>query len=103
MITAPATMKIVARLLATSLFVYGMTTASAQQPYPAKPIRFISPYPAGGTTDIMARAFAPRLSETLATFAAEPVMMPADEFAELQRRDRERYGAFIRAANIKAD
>mgnify|MGYP003345368905 CR=1 FL=1 len=64
MITAPATMKIVARLLATSLFVYGMTTASAQQPYPAKPIRFISPYPAGGTTDIMARLIGPKLTES---------------------------------------
>ena len=64
MITTPAIMKIVARLLATSLFVYGMTTASAQQPYPAKPIRFISPYPAGGTTDIMARLIGPKLTES---------------------------------------
>ena len=64
MITAPATSTTVAILLAVSLFVCGMTTASAQQPYPAKPIRFISPYPAGGTTDIMARLIGPKLTES---------------------------------------
>lgn len=35
------------------------------QTWPAKPIRLVVNFPAGGTTDIMARAFAPRLSETL--------------------------------------
>lgn len=35
------------------------------QAWPAKPIRLVVNFPAGGTTDIMARAFAPRLSETL--------------------------------------
>jgi tripartite-type tricarboxylate transporter receptor subunit TctC len=35
------------------------------QTWPVKPIRLIVNFPAGGTTDQMARAFAPRLSETL--------------------------------------
>ena len=39
----------------------------------------------------------------LATFAAETITMSPDEFASWQRRDRERYGVFIRAANIRAD
>ena len=39
----------------------------------------------------------------LATFAAEPVTLSPEEFTEIQRRDRERYGVFIRTANIKAD
>ena len=39
----------------------------------------------------------------LATFAAEVVTMSPEEFAQWQRRDRERYGAFIKAANIRAD
>jgi tripartite-type tricarboxylate transporter receptor subunit TctC len=40
------------------------SAASAQQAYPSKPIRIISPYPAGGTTDIMARLVGPKLTET---------------------------------------
>ena len=35
------------------------------QAWPVKPIRLIVNFPAGGTTDLMARAFAPTLSETL--------------------------------------
>lgn len=35
------------------------------QSYPTKPIRFISPYPAGGANDIIARLVAQRLSQTL--------------------------------------
>ena len=37
--------------------------AHAQQKYPTKPIRFIVPYPPGGSTDYTAREIAPRLSE----------------------------------------
>ena len=56
------------RILFTRLVVAGalagcVTAVSAQQNYPAKPIRFISPYPAGGTTDIMARLVGPKLTE----------------------------------------
>lgn len=39
----------------------------------------------------------------LATFAAEPVSLSPEEFAVIQRRDRERYGAFIKTAKIQAD
>ncbi|MFZ4410395.1 MAG: Bug family tripartite tricarboxylate transporter substrate binding protein [Paracraurococcus sp.] len=41
------------------------TTARAQEAWPSRPIRVIVPFPAGGTTDMLARLYAQRLSETL--------------------------------------
>lgn len=38
---------------------------AAQQPYPVKPIRIISPFAAGGGNDAFLRTLAPRLSEKL--------------------------------------
>jgi tripartite-type tricarboxylate transporter receptor subunit TctC len=39
--------------------------ASAQAPWPSKPIRFIIPFPPGGGTDTMARAIGTRLGEAV--------------------------------------
>ena len=49
------------RLLALLLFL--STTALAQ--YPSKPIRLISPFPPGGSVDLVGRLVAAKLSETL--------------------------------------
>src|SRR5690349_6777244 len=46
------------------LFSLGYGVAAAQ-PYPSKPIRVISPFPPGGSVDLVARMFAPKLSDLL--------------------------------------
>jgi tripartite-type tricarboxylate transporter receptor subunit TctC len=52
-----------ARHLTAALALALAAPAAAQQAYPARPIRVISPYPAGGTTDILARLIGPKLTE----------------------------------------
>jgi tripartite-type tricarboxylate transporter receptor subunit TctC len=49
-------------LLCAAAVLFG-THASAQATYPSHPVRLVVPFPAGGTTDILARAVAQRLSE----------------------------------------
>ena len=41
------------------------TAIVSAQPYPSKPIRFIVSFPPGGSSDLIARAIAPRMSERL--------------------------------------
>jgi tripartite-type tricarboxylate transporter receptor subunit TctC len=49
-----------------SLFVSFLLSASVfAQAYPSKPIRYIVPFPPGGSSDLIARAIAPKMSERL--------------------------------------
>ncbi|MGY2490171.1 tripartite tricarboxylate transporter substrate binding protein [Cupriavidus sp. CP313] len=52
----------VALLLSASLAALASQSALAADPYPAKPIRLVVPFAAGGTTDILARAVAAELA-----------------------------------------
>lgn len=53
----------VAGLLITGLLLVLAGPATAQQPYPYRPIRIISPYAAGGGNSIMARLIGQKLTE----------------------------------------
>ncbi len=50
-----------------SMVLAGLTAAyaSAQTTFADRPIRIVVPYPAGGTTDLLARAVGPRLGERI--------------------------------------
>ena len=54
---------LVAALVAIGSAFAGFNCASAAEAYPVRTIRWIVPYPPGGTTDILARIMAQRLSE----------------------------------------
>ncbi len=48
-----------------SMLAAGTTLQAAAQGFPTKPIHIVVPYPAGGTTDIMARALQEPMQKTL--------------------------------------
>lgn len=52
------------RLLAAAALALA-APASAQQPFPSKPVRILIPFSPGGTNDILARLLAPKLGEAL--------------------------------------
>jgi tripartite-type tricarboxylate transporter receptor subunit TctC len=51
-------------LFLAAIFAYTTTSAHAQS-YPTRPVRIIVPYPAGGTSDILARSIGQKLSESM--------------------------------------
>jgi tripartite-type tricarboxylate transporter receptor subunit TctC len=56
----------------SALFILAWVCGVAfAQPFPSKPVRIIVPFPAGGTTDIVARLVGQRMSETL----GQPVLV----------------------------
>jgi tripartite-type tricarboxylate transporter receptor subunit TctC len=52
------------RILLLGILALASSLAAAQ-PWPSKPIRYIIPFPPGGSSDLMSRAIAPRLQERL--------------------------------------
>lgn len=53
------------RLLLAAAALALAAPASAQQPFPSKPVRILIPFSPGGTNDILARLLAPKLGEAL--------------------------------------
>src|SRR5262245_59093283 len=54
-----------ARILLWVVAAVVSTAAVAQSPYPSRPIRLISPFPPGGSVDVVGRLTAAKLSESL--------------------------------------
>jgi len=65
-------MKALSRLAAPVVYALCACGAANAQPYPAKPVRVIVPFPPGGANDIAARIVFPKLSELMGqTFILE--------------------------------
>jgi len=61
-----ANVKSAARFLAFAAALMAVAPAQSQpEPYPNKPIRFVVAFPAGNATDILARLFADKLSQSM--------------------------------------
>lgn len=58
-------MRISIKLLAAALYVFAAGPALAADDYPNRPIRWVSPWPAGGTNDILSRMIARQLETRL--------------------------------------
>ena len=53
----------IVRLVSLGLLLGAAGNVIAQQPYPSRPVRYIVPFPPGGSTDPMARMIATKLTE----------------------------------------
>lgn len=60
-------LKMLAAMFAAALSFSATLPARAEPAWPAKPVTYVVPYPAGGTTDILGRLIAQRLGAALQT------------------------------------
>jgi len=75
------------RIIVTFLILFlGASLRAAAQYYPSRPVRLISPNPAGGANDVIGRIVAQKIGELL----GQPMVI-------------ERYGKLIREAGLKVE
>src|ERR1044071_5437260 len=61
----PLSRRLIAIAAAVAIAAIGPVAPSSAQSYPDRPIRFFVPFPAGGSTDAVARAMQPALEKIL--------------------------------------
>ena len=77
---------------------------SLAQSYPSKPIKMIVPFPAGGTTDIVARIVAQRMSESMGqpVIVENKLMVACHCIKELSPLQLARDRSLLKTANVGA-
>ena len=103
----------VTALLASLIAALPIGQSAHAQPYPAKPIRIIMPFPAGGPCDVIARAIGREIAvvvkdpEFRATFTDKQDLMPVGSlphaFADFIRKDRDFWGPIVKASGVALD
>jgi tripartite-type tricarboxylate transporter receptor subunit TctC len=61
----PSAASLIAAILMAAAWSTAISPAALAQAYPSKPIRFIAPFPPGGSSDVLARYLGQKLSESL--------------------------------------
>ena len=56
---------------AAATLIFAPSVLRAQDKFPSRTITVVVPFPAGGTTDLLARIFAAKVGEALAKLAAQ--------------------------------
>ena len=53
------------RALALAVAIVALAGAAHAQPYPSRPLKFIAPFPPGGSSDVLCRLLGAKLAEGL--------------------------------------
>jgi len=76
-----------------------LSAAAAAQPYPARPIRMIVPFAAGGPGDFLARTVSPKLTESLGQ-GMDPSSFTAQAFSAYIASEITKWSRVIKAARV---